>query len=299
MSCFSRPTSSPQQPGSPTSHLPEADHDEINKSLRPIQVSAANIPTAVRVYSTIQSLIQRERINTPDLLVITQLKPHVGTQLWQKFEQLESRALRKSFDPNTGTFMIKMPTPLHNCALIWFQDARDKWIEAGLLTTAEKRMMKAQVADTITLTRGVYANCRKEPDVHVNVHGLNLPTLCFEIGYSESKPLLESDMRRLLIGGQGEITAVILIKWFKRRAGVAGTIELWRLDNNGNPLKEQAEAIFPVPSSPQPPIKVTRKMLFGNALLPGRPPLDIFSFSLDDLRMEAQIAMAKQSLFPL
>jgi hypothetical protein len=40
-------------------------------------------------------------------------------------------------------------------------------------------------------------------------------------------------------------------------------------------------------------------MLFGNALLQGRPPLDIFSFSLDDLRIEAQIAMAKQSLSPL
>ncbi|KAJ5985693.1 hypothetical protein N7522_012889 [Penicillium canescens] len=299
MSCYSCPNSSPHQPGSPTSYLPEADYDETNKSLLPIQVSAANIPTAVRVYSTIQSLIQPGQIDYPDLLVITQLKPHVGMQLWQKFEHLESPALRKSFDPNTGNLTIKIPTPLHNCAQTWFQDARDKWIEAGLLTTAEKRMMKAQVADTITLTRGVYANSWKEPDVHVNVHGLNLPTLCFEVGYSESKPLLESDMRRLLIGGQGDISAVILIKWYKRRAGVAGMIELWRLDVNGDPVREQDAAIFPVPSSPQPPLTVTRNMLFGNALLQGRPPLDIFSFSLDDLRTEARIAMAKQSLFPL
>jgi hypothetical protein len=107
-------------------------------------------------------------------------------------------------------------------------------------------MMKAQVADTITLTQGVYANCRKEPDVRVNVDGLNLPTLYFGIGYSESNPFLESGIRRLLIRGQGDITTVILIKWYKRRAGVAGTIELWRLDINGDPLKEQDAAVFPV-----------------------------------------------------
>jgi hypothetical protein len=45
-------------------------------------------------------------------------------------------------------------------------------------------------------------------------------------------------MRRLLIGGQGHITAVILIKWNKRRAGVAGTVQLWQLDINGNPTKD-------------------------------------------------------------
>lgn len=192
-----------------------------------------------------------------------------------------------------------MPTQLHNSALPWFIDARDKWIEAGLLTTAEKRMMKAQVADTITLPQGAYANSRKEPDVHVNVHGLNLPTLCFEVGYSESKPLLENNMRQLLIGGQGHITAVILIKWNKRRAGVAGTVQLWQLDVNGNPSKEQDAQIFPEPAFPQPPITVTRQMLFGAALIQGRTPSDIFSLSPDDLRTEARVAMAKQSLVPL
>lgn len=70
---------------------------KINKSLLPIQVSAANIPTTVRVYSIIQSLIQPGQIDYPDLLVITQLKLNVGMQLWQKFEHLESPALRKSF----------------------------------------------------------------------------------------------------------------------------------------------------------------------------------------------------------
>jgi hypothetical protein len=40
-------------------------------------------------------------------------------------------------------------------------------------------------------------------------------------------------------------------------------------------------------------------MLFGTALLQGRVPSDIFSLSLDDLRTEARVTMAKQSLVPL
>jgi hypothetical protein len=60
------------------------------------------------------------------------------------------------------------------------------------------------------------------------------------------------------------------------RAGVAGTIELWRLDINGDPHKEQDAANFPVPDFPQPPITITREMLFGNGLLHGCPPFDIF-----------------------
>lgn len=54
-------------------------------------------------------------------------------------------------------------------------------------------------------------------------------------------------IRKLLIGGQGHITAVIIIKWYRRSRGVAGVVELWRLDVNGNPLKEQDAVIFPEP----------------------------------------------------
>jgi hypothetical protein len=68
------------------------------------------------------------------------------------------------------------------------------------------------------------------------------------------------------------------------RAGVGGTIELWRLDINVDPLKEQDTAIFPVPDFPQPPITVTREMSFGNGLLHGCPPFDIFLFPLDEFQ---------------
>lgn len=65
------------------------------------------------------------------------------------------------------------------------------------MTRDERKLMKAQGADTIISIQGIYANCR---NVHINVHGFRLPTLCFEVGYSESIPYLKKDMRRLLLG---------------------------------------------------------------------------------------------------
>lgn len=41
-----------------------------------------------------------------------------------------------------------------------------------------------------------------------------------------------------LIGGQGHITVVIVIKWYRRTRGVASVFELWGVDVNGNPRKE-------------------------------------------------------------
>ncbi|OQD74855.1 hypothetical protein PENDEC_c009G01981 [Penicillium decumbens] len=283
-----------------TSSLPEVDYDEINANLLPLQVSAANIPTAVRLHSTIRNLIQLDpKCNHPDLLVITDINLRLAIQLWRRLEQLESRALRKSFDSVTGEFTIKMPTPVHNCALEWFTLSIRQWIRTGLINTPESDIMFTQVADTLTLTQGVFANSRKEPDVHLNINGLNFPTLCCEVGFSESKPRLESDMRKLLIGGQGHITAVFLIKWYNRTAGVAGTVELWKLDANGNPGKQREEAIFPRPPWPQAPFTLTRQELFGAALQQGRSPTIVFTFSLDDLRTRARAAMVKQSLVPL
>lgn len=107
-------------------------------------------------------------------------------------------------------------------------------------------------------------------------------------------------MRKLLVRCQPHITMVIIIKWYRRKHGVTGVVELWRLDVNGNPRKEQNTDIFPTPTGSQPPIiLLTRQDLFRQALLPGRSPSDIFTLSLDDLRAKARMALEKQSLTAL
>lgn len=278
---------------------PSFDRNEINDHLLPIKISAQNFKTSISLRDTIHNKIQLRSFDTPDLLVVTELDPQVGFNLWQRFETSENIAVNLSFTPTLHTFTIKMPSPLHNCVFPWFIISRDNWIDTGLLSRTEKYQLTAQADTTITLTQGRYASSKKEPDLQVDIKGRHLPTVCFEVGYSESKPFLEEDMRKLLIGGQGHITAVILIKWYRRSHGVGGVVELWRLDMNGNPLKDQDAVVFPKPPAPQPPISVTREQLFGSAILPDRSPHDIFPLSLDELRTAARLEMAKQNLTPL
>ncbi|KAJ5405254.1 hypothetical protein N7465_006538 [Penicillium sp. CMV-2018d] len=60
-------------------------------------------------------------------------------------------------------------------------------------------------------------------------------------------------MNKLLIGGNGVIKAVIIIKWTRQgNSTVGGILELYRNDRQGIPKLEQREAIFPAPTIPPP-----------------------------------------------
>ncbi|KAJ5371163.1 uncharacterized protein N7496_007255 [Penicillium cataractarum] len=70
-----------------------------------------------------------------------------------------------------------------------------------------------------------------------------------EVGWSESYNDLHGDMNRLLIGGNGDIKIVILVKWTKHaNQTVSGILELYRLDPQGMPRLCRTEIIFPMPS---------------------------------------------------
>jgi aryl carrier-like protein len=69
-----------------------------------------------------------------------------------------------------------------------------------------------------------------------------LPTLVAGSGWSESKEQLHNDMNLLLVGGNGSVKIVIIIKWTKLQGGrVSGTVELFMRDRNGMPRLEQSE----------------------------------------------------------
>jgi len=65
-------------------------------------------------------------------------------------------------------------------------------------------------------------------------------------------------MSHNLIGGQGEINVVILLKCYNRKAGVAGKVQVWRLDAAEAPRKDQEEIICTTPASPQASIIISR-----------------------------------------
>ncbi|CEJ62328.1 hypothetical protein PMG11_10830 [Penicillium brasilianum] len=87
------------------------------------------------------------------------------------------------------------------------------------------------------------------------------------------------DMELLRKGGGGEIKVVVLLKrrLLCNKTIVAGSAELWRLDQNDQPSLEESEAIFPVPSPPQQQrLEVTRGEVFQSQLPTGRSTVNAF-----------------------
>ncbi|OQD74949.1 hypothetical protein PENDEC_c009G06167 [Penicillium decumbens] len=152
--------------------LPELD--DMNEDLLPIQLSAQNTPTAVRLWPQIEELIKPNlRGHYPDLLNITDVNPRLATQLHRRIEQVGPKAVRSSFDTTTGCFTIKMPTPVHNCVCQWSIDSIVEWRVTGLITAAEKNILNFTVADRLELPNG----SNKEPDGLWVVDGLDYPTI--------------------------------------------------------------------------------------------------------------------------
>ncbi|OQD60005.1 hypothetical protein PENPOL_c033G05597 [Penicillium polonicum] len=83
--------------------------------------------------------------------------------------------------------------------------------------------------------------CGNEPHLRkvclaVNTPSQVLPTLAVEVGRSERHDDLLTDMKKLLIGGDGVIKAVIIIKGTRQgNSTVGGILELYRNDRQGIP----------------------------------------------------------------
>lgn len=84
---------------------------------------------------------------------------------------------------------------------------------------------------------GAYEESRKEPDMMIRPGDQLHPSIVVEVGWSESYPHLERDMR-LWIDGTREVNVVLIIKWSRSRM-VRGVVEAWVRGANGAPVKRQ------------------------------------------------------------
>ena len=79
----------------------------------------------------------------------------------------------------------------------------------------------------------------------MSIEVINYPTarIIFESGWSESFNELLEDVRQWLVGTNGAVQAVILIKWTKSSTtpAVRGLVELWVLGRNEMPHVQQTE----------------------------------------------------------
>lgn len=86
---------------------------------------------------------------------------------------------------------------------------------------------------------GTYEESRKEPDLMIRPGDQLHPSTVVEVGWSESYPHLERDMR-LWIDGTRAVNVVLVIKWSRLSSKVRGSVEAWVRGANGAPMKRQS-----------------------------------------------------------
>ena len=86
---------------------------------------------------------------------------------------------------------------------------------------------------------GAYEESRKEPDFMIRPGDQRHPSTVVEVGWSESYPHLERDMR-LWIDGTRTVNVVLIIKWSMSSSKVRGSVEAWVRGANGAPTKRQS-----------------------------------------------------------
>lgn len=171
----------------------------------------------------------------------------------------------------------------------------------------------------LSFFEGPYTGARKEPDWLVRPDTLYLPSFVIESGWSECWNRLMDDMNLWLLGGQGKVSAVLILKWEKigqstspayvgLRKSTPWTHREYRSAANLRYYSEipanfklilTPKPIFPAPpSSGQQSIRIIRRALFGSALPPGRNGSDSFLMNLDELRNVAAQALSLVGLVP-
>ncbi|KAJ5486181.1 hypothetical protein N7530_000481 [Penicillium desertorum] len=101
----------------------------------------------------------------------------------------------------------------------------------------------------ISFLSGPYVTSRKEPDLFVRYNSDSLPSFVIESGWSERWNDLLHDMNLLLVGGDRDIRAVVILKWKLNRltSKVSGFAELYVRDRNGVPIQRQRERLGYLP----------------------------------------------------
>lgn len=67
-----------------------------------------------------------------------------------------------------------------------------------------------------------------------------MPSIIMESGWSESMTQLHNDMNLWLVGGNGQVRLVFILKWrlHNDKQHVSGSVEVYGLDANGMPVQK-------------------------------------------------------------
>ncbi|PIG87452.1 hypothetical protein AARAC_005483 [Aspergillus arachidicola] len=249
-----------------------------------------------------------QHASNPQILVFTKVNPSWGEQTVDSINDTrDGYSTRKNYNSLAEVLRITlMPTELHDCVQDWWQSSQMTLWDTGDLTSHEQFQIQTRVGTTLEFRSGPYRCSRKEPDLFIRTNNNRLPSLVVECGWSESRDYLLDDMNLLLVGGEGDIRAVVIFNWQLSRntSVVSGAVELYVLDRAGMPIRRQREVIFPVPPQNQNPqrLELTRREVFGPHLQqdPTRngPPNAMVYLEISHLRFAATRALRRMNLTP-
>ncbi|KAJ5902351.1 hypothetical protein N7495_002879 [Penicillium taxi] len=177
--------------------------------------------------TALETLEKLSKLETQEFLILTELTSTFCDSLWDLIDS-KYPDLRKTSIPDYGILELKMPS-----------------------------------------------HKKKEPDTAIiciraspSAPGKSaVPSILVEAGYSQSYKSLVESARRILIGGAPAVQLVMIVKFSKRKLGVAVRLEFWRRDLAGTPYLAETRHVFPIPPTQQSPIFFTREELFGTGFI--------------------------------
>lgn len=268
------PTKSAQQ--SPT------DTDDVD---RDTEISLEKIKSADQALSVIEdSGFFKQSLYS--FLVLTSVTEEVGHNLLQLLDQKHPH-VRKGFFLRKKVLTLKIPSFTHEAPLAWFFDQLLQWNFNGQLTQVEVRRVRVMASPRVTAQFPGYVGDEKEPDTYITPRGnpaTGHPTVVMEVGFSQTYSSLVQAAKVWLEGVGPTVRKVILIKFFRCKSGIAGTIELWGRDTTGNARMVWSNRIFPVRGPVERPIYLTREDIFDGVVEPGRQGTDRLDLDLTSLR---------------
>ncbi|EAW16612.1 uncharacterized protein NFIA_059670 [Aspergillus fischeri NRRL 181] len=164
-------------------------------------------------------------VNGPGFLSYTNIEPEIGSQVAISLDcdkEIEERSVYINFNSVSKEFHVTMPTGLHMSVLPWLKNEFALAGQSGFFSVRENSSLPMSSGTRFDSFAPPYAMSFKEPDAYIQPKRLPLPTVVFEVGYSESYP-------RLLRDKDLWVNVVILIKWsLLAQSRIKGRVEAWR-----------------------------------------------------------------------
>ncbi|KAJ5406317.1 hypothetical protein N7465_007601 [Penicillium sp. CMV-2018d] len=155
--------------------------------------------------------------------------------------------VRKGLFSQRKVLTLKRPNYTHEAPHAWFVQQLSRWHLNGQLTPDELLNIVVTASPRVTASKPPYSG--------------SLLRLAFNQTYLS----LVEDAKLWLEGVGASVRKVLLVKFFQRRQGVAGTIELWGRNPTGSAYMIWSNRIFPVDGPFERPICLTKDDLLNGA----------------------------------